>query len=49
MPALAQTENKGGLRRLGEKLNRYFEVKGFELFGIKLKHQAVIEDLLKGE
>jgi hypothetical protein len=49
MLALATTENKGGLRRLGEKLNRYFEVEGFELFGIKLKHQAVIEDLLKKE
>jgi hypothetical protein len=31
MLALATTENKGGLRWLGEKLNRYFEVERFEV------------------
>lgn len=45
MLALAKTESKSGLRWLGEKLNRYFEVEEFELLGIKLKHQAVIEDV----
>ena len=48
MLALAQTENKSYLHWMGEKLNRYFEVKDFELFGVKIKHQAMIEDLLKG-
>ncbi|MCI5115069.1 MAG: hypothetical protein D3912_09655, partial [Candidatus Electrothrix sp. AX1] len=49
MLALAQTENKGGMRWLGEKLNRYFEVEGLKLFGVTFKHQAVFEDLLKKE
>jgi internalin A len=47
MLALAKTENKSYLHWMGEKLNRYFEVKDFELFGVKIKHKAMIEDLLK--
>jgi GTPase SAR1 family protein len=50
MLTLVNTENKGGMRWVAEKLNRYFEVKGLELFGVKFKHNAVIDDLLnKGE
>jgi hypothetical protein len=45
--ALVKAENKSGMRRLGEKLNRYFEADGFTMFGIKFKPQAVIEDIQK--
>jgi hypothetical protein len=47
MLALAKTESKSGLRWLGEKLNRYFEVDELKLFGITIKHQAIFEDVLK--
>jgi internalin A len=46
MLALAKTESKSGLRWLGEKLNRYFEVENIKIFGIKIKHQAIFEDIL---
>jgi len=47
MLALAKTESKSGLRWLGEKLNRYFEVENPKIFGITIKHQALFEDMLK--
>lgn len=47
MLALAKTESKSGLRWLGEKLNRYFEVENPKIFGITIKHQAIFEDVLK--
>ncbi|MCW5207034.1 hypothetical protein VU08_08955, partial [Desulfobulbus sp. F5] len=47
MLALAKTESKSGLRWLGEKLNRYFEVENLKIFGITIKHQAIFEDMLK--
>ncbi len=47
MLALAKTESKSGLRWLGEKLNRYFEVENPKIFGIAIKHQAIFEDVLK--
>jgi hypothetical protein len=46
MLALVQTENKGGLRWLAEKLNRYLEVEDPKIFGITIKRQAIFEDLL---
>ena len=44
--AMAKADSKdGGIRWLAKKLNRYLEVES-ELFGIKLKYQNVIEDVL---
>ncbi|MCI5120147.1 MAG: hypothetical protein D3908_02940 [Candidatus Electrothrix sp. AUS4] len=47
MLALAKAENKGGMRWLSEIQNRSGKAKDLNVFGIKIKHKEIIEDLLK--
>ena len=47
MLALAKAENKGRMRWLSEIQNRSGKAKELDVFGIKINHKEIIEDLLK--